>query len=301
MASAFPDLAEPREPRGREQGAAGGERTRVVVAHNLAVEAELCTLLTAFERAGVEHLVLKGIPLARRLGTFGTHPRIDNDLLVRKSSAHHAVDVARSLGYESFSDRRLDEDLRGNFEHPMSRSGPVIEHVLEVHWSIAPPQLVPDTGSLWEGTRRVSCGRYEAPVLDDTATVLHLAWHYVQHQGTELRILRELGRAWDSWHASMDPLDLARLARSFGLEHVLDFAFITARAAGLVRAPIPEVSSVRAHALSRVVSARTLARSTAAYDRTRMWLLLASLFEWRRSSRWFASRCIRGHARELFR
>ena len=83
--------------------------------------------------------------------------------------------------------------------------GVVIEHVLEVHWSPFPPQLVPRPDVIWSRKRSLQFEGYEAPVLDDAATIVHLAWHYVQHQGTELRILREMG-------VRVSPADVATLS-----------------------------------------------------------------------------------------
>lgn len=261
-----------------------------MVAHNLAVEAELRTLLQALDGAGIQHVVLKGVPLARRVNTFAEHPRVDNDIFVRRVDASRAVQVAVGLGYRSFPGRSVEADLRSNFQHPLSRPGTVIEHILEVHWSAFPPQLVPEPGLLWSRTLRLAMPGYEATILDDAATLVHLAWHYVQHQGTELRILVELGRAWDLMQPSVEFADVRLLSQALGLEHVVEFALATARSAGLTRAPIPELTSTRARLLSRWVRAETLASETPAYDHLKMWLLLAALFETRRSVRWFSAR-----------
>lgn len=66
----------------------------LVLAHNLALEAELRRTVGALARESIHVIVLKGVPLVRRpYGRLDARPITDNDLLVRRRDAAKARDV----------------------------------------------------------------------------------------------------------------------------------------------------------------------------------------------------------------
>jgi hypothetical protein len=207
---------------------------------NLLLEGELMALCDALTRAGVECIVLKGVPLARRLGAALSERRIiDNDLLVHRADVPRAVEVLAGLGYASRPHANLEAALRHSFQFPLfaRRHGQVL--VAEIHWHAFTPALfrLPEA-LLWEHREPVRLNGRELLVLDPALTLLHLAAHFLQHQCEEMRILRDLSRAWNLWVRGPEPVlaqaELERLARETRLLPLLVFCLAAAAELGLI-------------------------------------------------------------------
>ena len=107
------------------------------VAMNLVLAADLRVLVDALDAAGIDVVVLKGIPLTMRLfGSLEARSMIDNDLLVRRGDAERAVAVLGSRGYESIDDRTVANQLAFDYEFRMRRPLPGGGFLCaELHWS----------------------------------------------------------------------------------------------------------------------------------------------------------------------
>jgi hypothetical protein len=206
---------------------------------NLLLESELLTIAQSFAGAGLELIVLKGVPLTRRLyGGLEQRFSVDNDLLVRKQHAARAVALLEDIGYVSHPGRTLLGDLSSTFQHPMRRqtAGDVTLRA-ELHWHAFPPHLfdVPED-DLWQRTEPFVVRGQTLWVFDEVMTLLHLASHHVQHRCVEAKVLRDVGAAWQRFHCRVDKRELATLAARYGLAAALEFGIAGARRAGLCSA-----------------------------------------------------------------
>ncbi|HMJ13725.1 MAG TPA: hypothetical protein VK524_20045, partial [Polyangiaceae bacterium] len=114
-------------------------------------------------------------------------------------------------------------------------------------------------------------------VFDAPLTLAHLAAHFAQHGFAELRILRQLARAWNSWsdaHAAA-----LALADSIAVGPALDYALSAAAHFGwLVPPPPPRDLSWRARQLLRLLPLHGLTDDPAlerSYTRQLLLLLIA--------------------------
>jgi hypothetical protein len=205
------------------------------------MERELSAVARAFEQAGIQLAVLKGVPLTRRLhGGLAGRFSIDNDLMVRRADVEPAAHVLETLGYVPSDARSLTEDLSSTFQHPMRRQSAGAVLRAELHWHAFPAHLfqVPER-LLWSHMTSMVVDGQRVYVFDKTMTLLHLASHYVQHRCSEHKVLRDVGAAWQRWRSEIDQRELSELAARCGLDGALAYAIDTAHQAGLCGAPAP--------------------------------------------------------------
>lgn len=232
------------------------------MARSLRLQAELVAVLRLLEDADVATLVLKGIPLARRVfGSIEAREMLDNDILIHSKDVDKAVRLLRERGFEPTIERSVDDEKRsGEFRYPLARRLPDGSRTLvELHWNAFPPALNPVPESvLWRRSEPFDLGGAHTLVFDRAMTLIHLASHYGQHRFTEEKILRDVATAWNLWHDEIDTEDLLVLAREHHLEHLLDFSLLAAQDLGLLTAPPPEIKSPRARRLRRLLKSERL-------------------------------------------
>ena len=244
------------------------------LAKNLLLEQEQMDLVQAFESAGVPVIVLKGMPLIRRLGLSpAERPLADNDFLVRERDLNMAYRVLTGRGYTSPGGRPLEADV-GVGQHALVRrhkAGAPL--VAEIHWRAFAPLLfdVPED-LVWSHTEWQRVGDTQLRVLDRELTLLHTAAHFVQHAFGEPRILRTLGRAWTLWRDAVDLPKLEALARETGTLAAVDFALAAAAALGYTESA-PRFGSLQARVLRRVLPPERLLEPRPYPDYTRMGLI----------------------------
>jgi hypothetical protein len=123
----------------------------------------------------------------------------------------------------------------------------------ELHWHAFPPHLFDVSEQiLWDHMTLIEIAGQSVNVFDEMLTLLHLASHYVQHRCSEIKVLKDVGAAWERWHTSIDPRKLRGLARTCGLEGALAYAVNDACRAGLCRIAAP-FGSRRATLLGRMM------------------------------------------------
>ena len=229
---------------------------------NLAVALELRTIVNKLDAAGVDFIVLKGLPLTYRVfGRLDARRIRDNDLLVRAGDVDRALGVLRDCGYELAEPGvLLDKASWRTNQVSLVRRGPTGRAgAADLHWRAFHPWFfdVPEAVE-WAHARPFQVNGLTVKVFDEPLTLLHLAAHFAQHAFSEAWILRDVATAWNVWHRDLDGDELRRLARDTGTAHVLEFALRAAEDLGLLVAPPPPASSRRVAALRRVLPARRL-------------------------------------------
>ncbi len=252
--------------------------SEAALAYNLGLEHELHRLLGLFERSGVPTVVLKGFPLARRLG-LPLHARrmSDNDLLVRGADVRAAVDALRAAGYVECRTYPLELCLRTNFQYPMGRRSAVGSYFVDLHWhALSPTHFRLSEEAVWENTETISSRGTPVRVLNPKYTLLHSAGHFVQSTLNEERILVALGAAWSRWREEVALPTLLAEASAAGMRASLEYSLNAAAALGFTTGP-PPLTEPRARLLEHILPAQRLAepRSRPDYERRALsWLLL---------------------------
>jgi hypothetical protein len=230
------------------------------LANNLKVKAELLEVSRAFAAQGIDHAVLKGVPLvlalyrqldARWIG--------DNDLLIHSDSQQRAIGVLQGLGYRPKRDATVA--LRYEGRATFRRVAAAGDAIVDLHCKAFDPLLfaVPDE-RVWQNREPFDLGGQSVTVLNREFTVLHQAAHCAQHAMMEPRALRDFARTWNEWGGDLDRGQLQQVAREYGLLDAFMFGLWVAQDLGmLLRAP-PEWSAGRAQRLRRILSTRRLLR-----------------------------------------
>ncbi|MFQ5656816.1 MAG: nucleotidyltransferase family protein [Candidatus Methylomirabilales bacterium] len=166
-----------------------------ITARNLALAAELRTILRAFRDQGILCAPLRGLALAERLyGTVPPRPMGDIDLLVRKEDLPRVQALFRTLGFNEM-DRR--PGFASAFSYTLKffaeRSFMI---VVEPHWTIAYPPFVDrlDMEAVWRrcvpasvvGGKTLSLGREDL--------LIHLCLHLTHRDDAPFLWVYELDR-----------------------------------------------------------------------------------------------------------
>lgn len=254
------------------------------LARSLLLEAELFRILAALDARSIPVIVLKGIPLARRLfGRIDARNSFDNDVLVRGCDVREACLAMAAAGYLSIDCRTIECQLNVDFQYRMARPvGAAGEVSAELHWSAFPTDLYPvDEKILWTHSESFHVGRRWVRVFDRPLTIIHLAAHFAQHLFAVRSILDDVAAAWNCWGAAIDHEDLVALAGAAELTAVLDFALSSAADLGMLALPTPELRSPRAARLRRLLPAEQLFTERPEVDHMRMLLALLLASPWR--------------------
>lgn len=138
----------------------------------------------AIQRAGVELLVLKGVPLAQELyDPPGLRPIGDIDLLVRRADREKAI---AALAGEGYALPRGSLPLGFYFRHHFHVT--LVRHrseglPIELHWQAQPRfslSRIP-VDRLFESRRSIPCAGTEVPVPGREEAFLYLAQHFIRH------------------------------------------------------------------------------------------------------------------------
>jgi hypothetical protein len=116
---------------------------------------ELNRVLAGLESRGIKPLVLKGAALAHtHYEESWLRPRLDADLLIARSDRQRVRDALRVLGYAQLpliSGELVMSQMPFGCIDPMG-----MQHVLDVHWRIANPQVLADLPGYEELASRAS-------------------------------------------------------------------------------------------------------------------------------------------------
>jgi hypothetical protein len=260
-----------------------------LTARNLLLEAELLSIVPALAASGIPSIVLKGIPLARRVfGRLDSREVLDNDILVHRVDAPRACAVIESLGYAPLDGRRIERQLDFDFQYclqSMAADGSVRSSV-DLHWNAFQPDLYPVAEEdLWAHAEPFDLRGRTILVFDKVLTIVHLAAHYAQHWFGQPSILRDVAAAWNRWHAEIDAQQLGETALAVHGTHVVDYAFGIAADLDMLTAAPPLLGSRRAARLRRWLPAHRL-RDVSAESRNLRMLLGLTLAPPRQLPKW---------------
>lgn len=204
-------------------------------ARTLAIDAVTAEVVSAFGKAGIPCILLKGPSIARWLYPEGGRSYCDTDLLVRASDYARAGALLVSMGFQdqfagfSAFERRLFESAATAYVRPRHVGGrsatPVAARTLggniDLHRNLY--GLAAPDDELWDalsaGTTTLAIRGAEVRVLDRTGVALHIVVHALQtgfraHTGEDLR--RVIGAmSLPEWEA------VAALAARLGISDVL--------------------------------------------------------------------------------
>jgi hypothetical protein len=164
------------------------------LARNFAVDVLTAEVADAFDREGIETLVLKGPVLAKWLYPDEVRPYADSDLMVAPESWTRAVGVLERLGFVEYlpwMPTPLSMDIgRTTF----NRDGGIVD----LHRQL--PELDGDPHAIWgclsAGAERQVIGGIELRVPDRDTVLLHVVLHAAQHANlVDSRTLEDLRRA----------------------------------------------------------------------------------------------------------
>jgi hypothetical protein len=137
-------------------------------------------LLRAFEEAGIEHIVLKGLALiARFYRDPGVRPMADVDVLVRSADVERASDVAGNLGWRPryrLSRAFLRVKHAGPLDHPAG-------FVCDVHWRVFEEAGASEADrDFWAAAEPAEFQGTRFRVLAPTDQLLHVCGHAARWQ-----------------------------------------------------------------------------------------------------------------------
>ncbi len=213
-----------------------------MLAHNTLLEEELLAIVRVLAEQHIDVIILKGLPLLERTGGRIEARRIaDNDILVRSADAERVARALLELGYHSPLLRTLAADLKDDFQHPLFRNpGRGAPFIVELHWNAFPLYLGVSEAVLWENREIWRQRETELSVFNKELSLLHLASHYVQHLGMELRILEDFARSYEAWQSELEFSKLAQLMLATHTENIFPYCLHLAWAQGLLKSP-PEI------------------------------------------------------------
>ena len=213
-----------------DAAAALAQELRIAAVLDAARTRELSRVLGALEAAACGPLVFKGAALAHtHYGRPWLRPRVDTDILVSALDRERAAQVFRELGYTRPA---LVSGRLVMYQEMFVRSeAGGLEHVFDLHWRVANPQVVSNVASyedLRAGAVEVAAppARLRVPCPADALVLacVHRAAHH--HDAQDLLWLYDIHllakglspRAWDAFVARAEAGAVATLcARGLAL------------------------------------------------------------------------------------
>lgn len=162
--------------------------------------AALNEILAEFAQAGIDPVILKGIPLAERLyGAAGNRHARDIDILVRPTNIACAAGILDRLGYVPAPVYRLRGLLVGT--RALAQECYDLEYVggrghmpVELHWRTSHYAGWPDFTETPELTEMQNTAHGPVRVPTDPANLIYLAGHASMHAWARLKWLADIGR-----------------------------------------------------------------------------------------------------------
>ncbi|MCB0114616.1 MAG: nucleotidyltransferase family protein, partial [Caldilineaceae bacterium] len=144
------------------------------------LQIEGCTeVLARFQDAGIEPLLLKGLPLALRYyPTLGTRPMGDVDVLVPRSQVYDAINLLTELGWQpgarsvaSINDNYLAMRHAHDFSNDKGQA-------IDLHWHVLINSMnSPVDASYWQDAVPLTVNEVATRAPDPTDLLLHVCVH----------------------------------------------------------------------------------------------------------------------------
>lgn len=175
-------------------------------------------LLAAFEKAGIETMVLKGaalIPLYYR--ESGLRPMLDADVLVHAHQAEQAMEVLAGLQWQSL--RYRQPKLRIPIVHstPFEDNG---GRQVDLHWHLFWECFnASDDDDYWKKAIPIQIGGVQTLALNPTNQLLHTCWHGARWN--EVPPIRWVADAMAILSASAAEIDWPSLLKRAQRHHII--------------------------------------------------------------------------------
>ena len=157
---------------------------RHTTAKQIFFRSELSGILTAFDRAGIQTVLLKGAALVDEIygGDLGVRPMADLDLLVRFEQADEAMDVLRGMGFRPAVDAATEEEMRlvDRQLAAVARAGSPVIVEIHTHLVGADNPIRFDIDTIWQGVRTTEIGGRNVSVLKPEALLASLAVNFLK-------------------------------------------------------------------------------------------------------------------------
>ncbi len=155
---------------------------QMIAARNAFLFEELKKLLQAFDEAGIEVILLKGV-MMEGIYPPGLRPFTDMDLLIRRRRLPQVIEIIFALGYRPYAPqlRPGAEDFQGAVNYVKEGEIPIM---IEPHWTLGPPYPYPgrlDMEGLRERVRKADVAGVDALILSPEDCLLHSCLHLFQH------------------------------------------------------------------------------------------------------------------------
>jgi len=155
---------------------------RAIAVRNICLFRELKSVLQAFNRVGIEAILLKGA-MMEGLYPGGLRPFTDIDLLIHRQKLSRVIEVLSNLGYRPHHPelRPGAEAFHGEVTYVKDGEFPVM---IEPHWTLSDPYLYTDEVNMeevWERAKKASIDGVDSFVLCPEDCVLHSCLHLFDH------------------------------------------------------------------------------------------------------------------------
>jgi hypothetical protein len=156
------------------------------LARNMLLYSELSKILTAFKKADIDTIVLKGAFLAEEIyKNIGLRPMSDIDLLIKEKDLQKAKKKLAELRYSAASifPTKLHEQFQTVLSEELSLIHQDKNIVIEIHWDIQPHQTPykVDINKFWNNAKPVKINGIETLIFTSEDILQHLCLHLDKH------------------------------------------------------------------------------------------------------------------------
>lgn len=156
------------------------------LARNMLLYDELSKILTAFKKAGIDTIVLKGAFLAEEIyKNIGLRPMSDIDLLIKEKDLQKAKKELTELKYSATSvhQTKLHEQFQTVLDNELSFINHNIKIAIDLHWDIQSPYIPykVDINKFWNNARLIKITGVETLTFAPEDLLQHLCLHMDKH------------------------------------------------------------------------------------------------------------------------
>lgn len=156
------------------------------LARNMLLYDELSKILTAFQKAGIDTIVLKGAFLAEEIyKNIGLRPMNDIDLLIKEEDLQKAKKELTELKYSAASipQTKLHEQFQTIWKEELPFIHQDKKIVIEIHWDIEPRRnhYKVNINKFWNNAKSVKIAGIETLTFAPEEILQHLCLHVDKH------------------------------------------------------------------------------------------------------------------------
>jgi hypothetical protein len=156
------------------------------LARNILLYDELSKILTAFKKADIDTIVLKGAFLAEKIyKNIGLRPMSDIDLLIKEKDLQKAKKELAELKYSATSifPTKLHEQQHGILSGDLSFIHQNKKSVIDIHWDIQPFEYSynVDINKFWNNAKPIKIADVEILTFASENILQHLCLHLHRH------------------------------------------------------------------------------------------------------------------------